>query len=160
MINYTLCIKLHSVCKIKLCLKNIVILHCVKLYTVFKITHCVWTCTLFVKLHISCLQYQSSFFRVPIGKFYTWLIFLHNQRLWWLWQLSGMVSTWSYIVSNSYLPELSSCSWHELSSFPSRLCKRFCLAKQWKYFTFSSRYPPLSIALWLLFEMPLAKIFW
>ena len=57
----------------------------------FKITHCVWSWTLFVKRHISCLQYQSSFFRVPIGKFYTWLIFLHNQRLWWLWQLSGVI---------------------------------------------------------------------
>ena len=31
--------------------------------------------TLFVKLNISCLQYKRSFFRVQIGKFYTWLIF-------------------------------------------------------------------------------------
>ena len=36
------------------------------------------------------VQYQSSFFHVSIGKFYTWLIFLHNQRLWWLWQIWSM----------------------------------------------------------------------
>ena len=45
------------------------------MYIVFKIIHCEWKYTHFVKLHILCLQYQSSFFRVPIGKFYTWLNF-------------------------------------------------------------------------------------
>ena len=48
-----------------------------------------WNYTLFVKLHTLCMQYQSNFFRIPIGKFYTWMNFLHNQRLWWLWQISG-----------------------------------------------------------------------
>ena len=56
-LNYTLCLNLHSLCK-----KN----------TVHKYTLCVKEHT-FWKLHISCLQYQSSFFRVLIGKFYTWL---------------------------------------------------------------------------------------
>ena len=42
------------------------------------------------------MQYRSSFFRVPIGKFYTWLIFSHNQRLWWLWQISGMKTALIY----------------------------------------------------------------
>ena len=37
------------------------------------------------------MQYQSSFFHVSIGKIFTWLIFLHNQRLWWLWQIWSMV---------------------------------------------------------------------
>ena len=45
------------------------------MYIVFKIIHCEWKYTHFVKLHILCLQYQSSFFRVPIGQFYTWLNF-------------------------------------------------------------------------------------
>ena len=57
LLNYTLCLNLHSLCK-----KN----------TVHKYTLCVKEHT-FWKLHISCLQYQSSFFRVLIGKFYTWL---------------------------------------------------------------------------------------
>ena len=34
---------------------------------------------------------SKQFLSLPIGKFYTWLIFLHNQRLWWLWQLSGVI---------------------------------------------------------------------
>ena len=47
------------------------------------------------ELHPFCkttdfVKHQSCFFRVPTGKFYTWLTFLHNQRLWWLWQISGV----------------------------------------------------------------------
>ena len=38
---------------------------------------------------------SSSFFHATIGKFYTWLFFLHNQRLWWLWQI------WSMTVSGA-----------------------------------------------------------
>ena len=30
----------------------------------------------------------TSVFHVPIEKFYTWLNFLHNQRLWWMCQIS------------------------------------------------------------------------
>ena len=45
------------------------------MYIVFKIIHCEWKYTHFVKLHILCLQYQNSFFRVQIGKCYTWLNF-------------------------------------------------------------------------------------
>ena len=51
-------------------------IHCVKLHSVCKITYfriCV-NDTLFCKT-THCVQYQSSFFHVSIGKFYTWLIF-------------------------------------------------------------------------------------
>ena len=70
--NYTLCVKFHTVCKTT----HFII--CVYLHTLCKITHFV--------------QYQSSFFNISNEKFYTWLIFLHNQRLWWLWQIWTMVS--------------------------------------------------------------------
>ena len=52
------------------------ITHCVKLYSVCKITHfriCV-NYTFFCKT-THFVQYQSSFFHLSIGKFYTWPIF-------------------------------------------------------------------------------------
>ena len=52
-INYTLCVQLHTVCKIYTL--------CVSLYTVCKITHCVQNYTLCAKLHtvqiIHCANY-------------------------------------------------------------------------------------------------------
>ena len=38
------------------------------------------------------MQHQSSFFHVSIGNFTLDWIFLHNQRLWWLWQIWSMPS--------------------------------------------------------------------
>ena len=64
---------------------------CVKLHTVYKTTHF----RICVKLHTFCktahfVQYQSSFFHISIGNFTLDWIFLHNQRLWWLWQIWSM----------------------------------------------------------------------
>ena len=44
-----------------------------------------------IKFYTVC----KAVFPVPIGKFYTIYIFLHIQRLWWLWQISGVVF-WKY----------------------------------------------------------------
>ena len=104
--NYT-CLKLHL---------------CIKYYCVFKITHFVSNYTLCVKLHTVCktthfricvklhtfcktahfMQYQSIFFHIPIGNFTLDWIFLHNQRLWWLWQIwsmphSDLMFEWSQV---------------------------------------------------------------
>ena len=74
-----------------------------KLYTVFKITHGVWNYTLFVKLHISCVEYQSSFFCVPIGRFYTWLIFFTQPavvmvvtNIRYAWAPIFLISSWNF----------------------------------------------------------------
>ena len=70
--------------------------------------------TLFCKT-THCVQYQSSFFHISIGNFYTWLIFLHNQRLWWLWQIWSM---WLldarcdfYLGTNLSVPTISLNTW-------------------------------------------------
>ena len=61
MSNYTLCAKLHTVCR------STHFFVCAKLYTFCKITH--------------LMQYQNSFFHEPILKFYTLLkLFLTNMR--------------------------------------------------------------------------------
>ena len=48
-VNYTLCVKLHSVCKITHSMCNYTL--CVKLHTVCKITHCVLNYIFRVELH-------------------------------------------------------------------------------------------------------------
>ena len=53
------------------------------------------------------MQYQSNFFYVPIGKFYTWLIFLHGG--WWLWQIWGMLYPCCIIILVVSLSSLHPC---------------------------------------------------
>ena len=55
------------------------------------------------------LHLKEQFFCVPIGNFCTWLIFLHNQRLWWLWQIWGVYTSGKYIdISSPSRPLLTS----------------------------------------------------
>ena len=86
-------------CKITLYVQNYNL--CVKLYTLFKIVYmCVklelhnWCklnafLKLFVKLHI-LYNIKAVSFTYPLENFTLDWNFLHNQRLWWLWQISGM----------------------------------------------------------------------
>ena len=53
-------------------------------------------------------------FCVQIGKSYTCLNCLHNLRLWWLWQIWGMITYPSrYIAHHLYI------TWHEVHVTPS-----------------------------------------
>ena len=83
---------------------------CVKLHTVCKTTHF----RICVKLHTFCktahfMQYQSIFFHIPIGNFTLDWIFLHNQRLWWLWQIWSMYMTDGYHCRKDCLHGLRPC---------------------------------------------------
>ena len=62
---------------------------CLKLHTLCQITHCVSNYTLFVKLHILC-NIKAVSFTYPLENFTLDWIILHNQRLWWLWQIWSM----------------------------------------------------------------------
>ena len=73
---------------------------CVKLHTVCKITHCVSHYTLCIKLHtLEVVKLHILFnikavsFTYPLENFTLDWIFLHNQRLWWLWQIWSMLLT-------------------------------------------------------------------
>ena len=66
-------------------------------------------------------QCVKQFFRVPIGKFYTWLKFLHNQQLWWSLQISSVPLVW---VSFSLLPLYTTVKAH-MSLFVSFLVWNF-----------------------------------
>ena len=69
--NYTLCVKLHTL-------------------------ECVWNCTLFVKPHILC-NIKAVSYTYPLENFTLDWFILHNQRLWWLWQIWSMDLTAFYI---------------------------------------------------------------
>ena len=71
-----MCAKLHFVCKV----------HTVWFTTHFRIC-VIYTC--FVKLHILCNSKTVSF-TYPLENFTLDRIFLHNHRLWWLWQIWSM----------------------------------------------------------------------
>ena len=85
---------------------------------------------------------RQNYFRVPIGKFYTWLKFLHNQRLCWSWQISSVPLDW---VSFSLLPLYSTVKAH-MSLFVSSLFGTFLHAIKFSsYFDFDRKKEKLKI---------------
>ena len=91
--DYTMCVKLHTMCKIN---TQCVIIQTVcnftlsvKLHTICNVctnTHCVWINTRCTKLHSDPLRVQYE--KIPL----TW-IFLHSRRDWRDWQIWGMKKT-------------------------------------------------------------------
>ena len=74
-----------------------------------------------VKLHTFCktahfVQYQSSFFHISIGNFTLDWIFLHNQRLWWLWQIWSVdiisLDGWPATISVLTCPSSKNINFH------------------------------------------------
>ena len=69
--------------------------HIVENYTI-----CLRLHTFFVKLHSLC-NIKSVSFPSTLTNFTLDWIFLHNQQLWWLWQISGVIRTNNMIINAS-----------------------------------------------------------